>query len=362
MYDPRTRQTYVQVGAERRPTTGWTTMAQNPTAVQNASAAKAQGSFTGQPAGGAPAVAPAVGGASGAGGTGNAPANTGTGYQSPAPNLAESKANLQVNTADRKSFIKDRDALSAEAQAGQTITDTKKAQTDQLYRNPEIIGLLTGTGTGYDEIRNLLLYGDRTDPASHRAALGAAITKMGIQDPRTIEALNNYDAQQGRVNGSLVRQNLPGIQRVTQNEFNYAKGSILSDVATSTPMAVFQNNSREQFIGDLTRAKNDFVSKNNIQTNGQLQSTWPKEQDMLYKQYAYIDDARNKWVESQMKGRTIPSESTNPGYRDYVNTVLHSFKVYPTPEYNPQTGSWNFGTAQAEKAAKMGRMKSTLGQ
>jgi hypothetical protein len=361
MYDPRTRQTYVQVGAERRPTTGWTTMAQNPTAVQNASAAKAQGSFTGQPAGGAPAVAPAVGGASGAG---NAPVNTGTGYQSPAPNLAESKANLQVNTADRKAFIKDRDQISADAQAGQTITDTKKAQTDQLYRNPEIMGMLTGTGAGMDEVRNLLLYGARTpgDEADHRAALGVALKKAGITDPTTIEAINNYDAQQGRVNGALVRQNLPGIQRVTQNEFNYAKGSVLANVATSTPMAIFQNNSREQFIGDLTRAKNDFVGKNNIQTNGQLQSTWPKEQDMLYKQYAYIDNARNKWVSDQLSGKTVPVSSSDPAYKDYVNTVLHSFKVYPTPEYNPQSNTWNFGTAQAEKAAKMARMKSVIGQ
>jgi len=43
MYDPQTSSTYVQVGNERRPTTGWTTMAQAPIAVYNAAGARQQG-------------------------------------------------------------------------------------------------------------------------------------------------------------------------------------------------------------------------------------------------------------------------------------------------------------------------------
>jgi hypothetical protein len=359
MYDPVTRQQYVQVGNERRAPTGWTTLAQNPEAVQNAAAAKATGTFTGQ---GGTVGTGTAGGTVGAG-AGNANNQVQPGYGSSAP-LAQQKENLKVNTKERENFLKDREQIGTDAQAGQVIVDTKRAQTDQLYRNPEIMGLLTGTGAGYDELRNLLVYGARTpgDEADHRAAVGAALIKAGIRDPRTIEAINNYDAQQGRINGALVRQNLPGIQRITQNEFNYAKGSVLSNVATSTPMAVFQNNSREQFIGDITRAKNDYIDKNGIDTNNKLQQSWPKEQDLLYKQYAYVDDARNKWIANQMEGKTIPADSSDPNYHQYVNTVLHSFKIYPTPEYNPQSGRWDFGTAQADKAAKMARMKATIGQ
>lgn len=40
MYDPRSQESYVQVGNQRRATTGWTTMAQNPEAVSAAAAAK----------------------------------------------------------------------------------------------------------------------------------------------------------------------------------------------------------------------------------------------------------------------------------------------------------------------------------
>jgi hypothetical protein len=43
MYDPRTQQTYVQVGNQKLPTTGWTTMAQNVQAVYGAAGAQQQG-------------------------------------------------------------------------------------------------------------------------------------------------------------------------------------------------------------------------------------------------------------------------------------------------------------------------------
>lgn len=43
MYDPRTQQTYVQVGNQKLPTTGWTTMAQNVQAVYGAAGAGQQG-------------------------------------------------------------------------------------------------------------------------------------------------------------------------------------------------------------------------------------------------------------------------------------------------------------------------------
>jgi len=65
MYDPVLRKTYVQVGSEQRPTTGWTTMAQNVQNVYSAAGAQQQGKqaaegFTNQPlpaypGGGAPA-------------------------------------------------------------------------------------------------------------------------------------------------------------------------------------------------------------------------------------------------------------------------------------------------------------------
>jgi hypothetical protein len=48
MYDPRTQQSYVQVGNSKQPTSGWTTMAQTPIAVYNAAAAKEGGTAAGQ--------------------------------------------------------------------------------------------------------------------------------------------------------------------------------------------------------------------------------------------------------------------------------------------------------------------------
>jgi hypothetical protein len=273
--------------------------------------------------------------------------------------VSEYKTGTKLKEHNLLGFSKDREEIGKAAETGQTIVDTKRAQTEQLYRNPAIIGIMTGTGAGSDALRNLLLYGSEGD---HRAALGEAITKAGITDPRIIDDINNYDAQQSRVTGPLVRQNLPGIQRITQNEFNAVKNQLLTNIANSTPYAVFQNNSREQFIGDLTRAKNDFVTKNNIDTNEKLQSTWPKEQDKLYHEYAAIDIARNKWIKDQIGEKPIPTRSSDPGYKDYVNAVMHSFKVFPTPEYNPQDNSWNYGSKKAEEAAKFGRMKSLLGQ
>lgn len=48
MYDPQSQSSYVQVGNKRLPTTGWTTMSQNPTSVFEAEAARKGGGGAGQ--------------------------------------------------------------------------------------------------------------------------------------------------------------------------------------------------------------------------------------------------------------------------------------------------------------------------
>lgn len=71
MVDPRTQSSYVLVGNERRPTTGWTTMAQNYQNVYTAAGAQAQGKAAGE--GFIPGVLPAAPGVAG----GPAPAGGG---------------------------------------------------------------------------------------------------------------------------------------------------------------------------------------------------------------------------------------------------------------------------------------------
>jgi len=69
MYDPRSQQSYVQVGNTRQPTTGWTTMSQNVQAVYGAAGAKQQGTQAAQTGTQQPAL-PAM--------AGTVPAQTGT--------------------------------------------------------------------------------------------------------------------------------------------------------------------------------------------------------------------------------------------------------------------------------------------
>ena len=43
--------------------------------------------------------------------------------------------------------------------------------------------------------------------------------------------------------------------------------------------------------------------------------------------------------------------------RQYRNASVASFKTYPTPDYNPQTGKWDYRT----KEAKMAAMRAVAG-
>ena len=288
------------------------------------------------------------------------------GYIAPAVRVTETPESRVANV--KEFSTKEAPEIRNGAIQGATIVDTKKHQQRILETNPEIIGLMTGTGVGYDELRNLVMYGaggtGEHGTENSRQALGVALKKIGISDPRTLDALNQYDAEQARVNGPLIKQNLPGIQRITQGEFSFAKSGLLADIAKSTPAAVFDNNSREQFIGDLARAKGDYVTRNGITTATGLQS-WNQEQDVRKKQYDTVLEARLKWINSKLKDQGIdkvPTSSNDIAYRKYVDTVMHSYKVYPTPEYNPQNHTWNFGTDQAKQAAKIAKMKIDLGR
>jgi hypothetical protein len=61
MYDPALRQSYVQVGNTKLPTTGWTTMSQTPQSVYGAAGAKAQGEQAAQTGVQQPALPPMAG-------------------------------------------------------------------------------------------------------------------------------------------------------------------------------------------------------------------------------------------------------------------------------------------------------------
>jgi hypothetical protein len=273
------------------------------------------------------------------------------------------KSPIRINEEDVKRFMPIKETINNDATAGDTIADVKQAQQQIIKNSPGIVGMLTGTGAGYDALRSLVLTGGSDD--AHRQAVALAIRKVGITDPKVIDDINRYDAQQGRINGALVRQNLPGIQRITQNEFNYAKGTLLANITTSTPAAVLENNGREQLIGDLARAKADYVAKNNLQTSNQLEAAWPKQQDMLFKEQAFIQDARAKWVANELQKagiKELPTSSSDAKYGVYVNKLLQSYDVYPAPRYDRQAQSWNYGTREAFDAVKAARMKSILGK
>lgn len=61
MYDPRTQQSYVQVGNTRQPTTGWTTMSQTPQSVYQAAGAQKLGGMAAETGQQQPALAPMAG-------------------------------------------------------------------------------------------------------------------------------------------------------------------------------------------------------------------------------------------------------------------------------------------------------------
>jgi hypothetical protein len=114
---------------------------------------------------------------------------------------------------------------------------------------------------------------------------------------------------------------------------------------------------RSQFTSDLAAAKADALNRGQFKTRKEFDSYWNQESGKLTKQYAGIYKARLEMLRPYLE-----AVQKNPGDEVALqrrrDAIIHSMNVYPAPEYNNQTGKWDYKTDNARKAA----MNAALGR
>ena len=130
----------------------------------------------------------------------------------------------------------------------------------------------------------------------------------------------------------------------------------MSNIGDLPAFAALTGLTRSQFAGDINKRKQDFLNANREQykTQTQLEGAWSKEKDLLNRQYESIYRARLNYIDGQMVqkfGQDWRKKSNDDTQAFYRNASIHSFNVYPTPNYDAQTQKFVYPTQQSKIAA-----------
>lgn len=403
MYDPQTQSSYVQVGDQRLPDTGWVTPGQAPGAVYEAAGARKQGeqaAETGQGQGVLPARTPAqidsarraegdvaaldreikstkptetnrlailnqeraaaqqrlqqAGGPVTAG-TGGVPVTGGAGAQMPgesyaaykerlkregAVSTAAAESNIKLNQEERSNFLTyEEKEIVPKADAGGSISQTRKSQLkgpDGILANPEIVGMLSGQGGAAAEVSNIirdLVTGARTDDE-----LSQRVSSLGLTQ-RQKDVLYNQIQLNRQIAPKTLKENA-GAGSVSDAEQKANRDAAINITRVPLYTAVTML-SKDQFDKDQQVARQAFREAHpELSTVRSFSGAWNKEKARLDNEYNQIYAARAQYIAKYY------NDGQNPG------AIVDAYKYYPVPEFNRQTGQWDYGTEYSRKAAR----------
>ena len=100
--------------------------------------------------------------------------------------------------------------------------------------------------------------------------------------------------------------------------------------------------SRSQFVNDISVARQEFKNAHpELRTTAQFNSAWSAEKNKIQTAYDNIFEARAQYIAEQRKKG-----------KNEAGAVIDAYKYLPTPEWNSETKSWDYGTDYARKAAR----------
>lgn len=413
MYDPQTRESYVQVGNKRMPDENWVTTGQAPTAVYNAAGAKKQGeqaAETGQTqtalpartpeqeavaqraegdiagldreitqlnrlpasdptkqtriatlnqeraqaqqrlqqAGGPTGAAATVSGTGGIGAGGVVTQRPGESYaaykqraalaQSSAE--AAAKANIELGKEERSNFLTyEEKEIVPKADAGGSIASTRKSQLkgpDGILSNPEIVGMMQGQGGTAAEVGNIIR--DLVTGEKDSEELSRRVAALGLTQ-RQKDVLYNQIGLNRQIAPKTLKENAgAGSVSDAEQKANREAAVDITRVPLYTAVTLL---SKDQFDKDQQVARAAFRQSNpGLTTVRAFNDAWGKEKSKLDAEYNQIYAARAQYIKKYY------NDGQNPG------AIVDAYKHYPVPEFNRQTGRWDYGTDYARKAAR----------
>ena len=246
-----------------------------------------------------------------------------------------------IARADQEAFVKFKnDELLPKADTGSRLAGIRRDQIsgpDGVLNNPEIAGLLSGTGSQAREFQNLFrdIVGgsfDKIDDMSTRI-------KQANLDPKMKQVLQIQLQRQREVTPLLIREVAP-VGAITDFEQRMAKEAGI-DVLRQGLYASLTNLTRSQFQSDMTAYKAVFAERNpQLRTRAEFDRAWNAEKARLDASYRKVYEDRAKYI-----GQYNRDGSNN-------NATIVAFKDhYPVPTFDASTGQFRFSgySRQAER-------------
>jgi len=390
--DEKTGRSYVQTDAGRKPMAGFRPQAsggsleqQGATQLQKLrndlqfkgpeAAAKALGEFDAmngtryldqykqnapqffQSIGMAPPGSQAAGSGAGAG-AGGAPAATAVSTAVATASPADITSGKKVTEAERVQFVeKVLPDINKKGDDGRYVADTRRTQVAMLTGpNSAIMGIYRGTGTEYDKARSVLRDAIAGTYSGKEGGERFSEALRGISIPAPeMSALKEFAQMNTGINAKTLAENA-GEGPKSDADIKLNQAANMSNIGDLPAFAALSGLTRSQFAGDVNKRKQDFVvaNRDKYQTQSQVEAAWSKEKDTLNRQYEGIYKERLNFVDAKMvekfgkDWRKRPDNETQGFYRD---ASIHSFNVLPTPNYNVQSGMFEYPTQQSKLAA-----------
>ena len=268
------------------------------------------------------------------------------------------ESGVNVGEAEKKQYVeKFLPDLNEKGENGQKVGDIRRTQIKMLTGpNSAIMGIFRNEGSDYKKARNLVIdiaagsYAGKDGDAS----FAEAIKGLSIKDA-DMNALKAYQQMTTEINPLTLKANA-GEGPKSDADMTINSKANMTNIGDIPAYAALTGLNRSQFSGDLAKNKLDFAAGNRdkYQSETALNQAWSKEKDKLNRQYTSIYEDRLKYIDGQMvqkfgkDWRKRPNDETQGFYRD---ASIHSFNVYPTPNYNATSGQWDYPTQQSKLSA-----------
>jgi len=249
-------------------------------------------------------------------------------------------ANIELGKEERSNFLTyEEKEIIPKADAGGSIASTRKSQLkgpDGILANPEIVGMMSGQGGTAAEVGNIirdLVTGARTDEE-----LSTRVAALGLTQ-RQKDVLYNQIQLNRQIAPKTLKENA-GAGSVSDAEQKANRDAAINIARVPLYTAVTML-SKDQFEKDQQVARQAFRNANpSLTTVRSFNDAWGKEKARLDAEYNQIYAERAKYIAKYYQN------GANPG------AIVDAYRHYPVPEFNRQTGGWDYGTEYARKAAR----------
>ena len=276
--------------------------------------------------------------------------------QTPAQIAGGVKTEQAVTQAEQEQFkTKTMPEVNRRAEDGRYIADTRRTQLAMLTGpDSAIMGIYRNSGSEYNKAKTIIadIIGGTYSGKDGEGKFADALMNLRIKD-QDLAAIKSFQQMNRDIDSKTLAVNA-GEGPKSDADMRMNREANMGNIGDLPAYSALNGLSRSQFAGDINKQKADFAANNNFKTETALNQAWGKEKDKMVKQYEGIYKERLNFIESKMvekfgkDWRKQPGDTTQGFYRD---ASIHSFNVYATPNYNMQSGSWDYPTQQSKLAA-----------